>query len=239
MITDIAANVLHIRERIQSACVRVGRDASEIELMAVSKARPLLAVEEAHKQEISLFGENRVQEGIEKFASFKLHNEETASGNNVEIHLIGSLQRNKAKTAADFFHCIQSVDRLSLVEELGPLTLGRAYPLMILFEYHTGEESKSGFPDLDSLFRAAEKALTFPGLNPAGLMTIAPFTADTQAIRTSFRLCYNAREELKKRFPERSWPCLSMGMSGDFEIALEEGSTLVRIGTAIFGEARL
>jgi pyridoxal phosphate enzyme (YggS family) len=233
VINDIAANVLGIREKMQAACVRSGRDASEIELMAVSKLRPLAAVEEAHKQGISLFGESRVKEAIEKLASFELHKKKSA-----EIHLIGKLQRNKAKKAADFFDCIQSVDSLSLVEELGRLTLADK-PLMILFELHTGEESKSGFPDLDSLFRAAEKALVFPGLNPAGLMTIAPFTADEKAIRTSFRLCYNAREELKKRFPESNWPCLSMGMSGDFEIALEEGSTLIRIGTAIFGEAHL
>jgi pyridoxal phosphate enzyme (YggS family) len=231
---DIAANILRIRERMLAACVRAGRDISEIELMAVSKLQPLAAVQEAHKQGIRLFGESRVQEGIEKLAPFKeLHNKKSA-----EIHLIGNLQRNKAKKAADFFDCIQSVDRISLVEELGRLTSG-GQPLALLFEYHTGEESKSGFPDLDSLFKAAEKALTFPGLNPAGLMTMAPFTADEKAIRVSFRLCYNAREELKKRFPERGWPCLSMGMSGDFEIAIEEGSTLIRIGTAIFGESRL
>jgi pyridoxal phosphate enzyme (YggS family) len=231
---DIAANVLRIRERMQAACVRAGRDISEIELMAVSKLQSLAAVQEAHKQGIRLFGESRVQEGIEKLASFK----ELHKKNSAEIHLIGNLQRNKAKKAVDFFDCVQSVDRLSLVEELGRLT-PEEESLMILFEYHTGEESKSGFPDLDSLFRAAEKALAFPGLNPAGLMTMAPFTADEKAIRASFRLCYNAREELRKRFSGSNWPCLSMGMSGDFEIAIEEGSTLIRIGTAIFGEVHL
>jgi pyridoxal phosphate enzyme (YggS family) len=227
---NIAERILRIRERMSAACVRAGRDVSEVELMAVSKLQPLSAVEEAYKQGIRLFGESRVQEGTEKLLAFN---------DDAHIHLIGSLQRNKAKKAVGFFDCIQSVDRESLIEELGHLTLGRlTLPLMILLEYHTGEESKAGFPDLDSLFRAAEKVIAFPGLNPAGLMTMAPFTGDEKTVRTSFRLCYNAREELKKRFPqENNWSCLSMGMSGDFEIALEEGSTMVRIGTAIFGEA--
>jgi pyridoxal phosphate enzyme (YggS family) len=220
---------------MEAACVRAGRDVSEVELMAVSKLQPLSAVEEAYKQGIRLFGESRVQEGTEKLLAFN---------DDAHIHLIGSLQRNKAKKAVSFFDCIQSVDRESLIEELGHLTLGRLTlgrqkPLMILLEYHTGEESKAGFPDLDSLYRAAEKAIAFPGLNPAGLMTMAPFTGDEKTVRASFRSCYNAREELKKRFMKNNWSCLSMGMSGDFEIALEEGATLVRIGTAIFGDIHL
>jgi uncharacterized pyridoxal phosphate-containing UPF0001 family protein len=108
---------------------------------------------------------------------------------------------------------------------------------MILLELHTGEESKAGFPGLDSLFRGAEKALSLPGLKPAGLMTMAPFTADTGAVRASFRALVKAQGELEKRFGP-VWSCLSMGMTGDFETAIEEGSTLIRIGTAIFGERR-
>jgi uncharacterized pyridoxal phosphate-containing UPF0001 family protein len=104
-------------------------------------------------------------------------------------------------------------------------------------EFHTGEESKAGFPDLDGLFRGAEKALSWPGLKPAGLMTMAPFTADKEAVRSSFRALAKAQGELEKRFGGY-WSCLSMGMTGDFEIAIEEGSTLIRIGTAIFGERR-
>jgi len=104
-----------------------------------------------------------------------------------------------------------------------------------MLEYHTGEESKSGFPDLDSLFRAAELLNLFPGLRPSGLMTMAPFTDDKEAIRHSFKKLVLARDELEKRFPGY-WSSLSMGMTSDFEIAIEEGSTLIRIGTAIFGE---
>ncbi|MCL2832931.1 MAG: YggS family pyridoxal phosphate-dependent enzyme [Treponema sp.] len=228
---DIAAGILQIREKINDVCVRLGRDAGEIRLMAVSKMHPVEAVEAAWKDGIMLFGENRVQEGMQKFGQFR----ENYPGSGSEVHFIGRLQRNKAGKAANFFDCIQSVDRIELIDELGALTLGRNDPLMVFLEYHTGEESKAGFLDLDSLFRAAEKVLSFPGLRPAGLMTIAPFSTDAGAVRSAFRSCCKAREELGKRFPKNDWSCLSMGMTGDFEIALEEGSNLIRIGTAIFG----
>jgi uncharacterized pyridoxal phosphate-containing UPF0001 family protein len=110
---------------------------------------------------------------------------------------------------------------------------------MILLEYHTAEDSKSGYPDEDSLEGAAEKVLAYPGLRLEGLMTIAPFTDDRSRIRASFRSLLRARDKLASRFPECGWSCLSMGMTNDFEIAIEEGSTLLRIGTAIFGPRRL
>ena len=229
---DIAARLDSLEERIEAACRRSGRKRGEIELMAVTKFHPLENVEAAYGAGIRLFGENRVQEGKEKFTGFW---EQHPRDGSVRLHLIGSLQRNKAKAAASFFDCIQSVDRDSLVDELGNLTMGRECPLMVMLEYHTGEETKAGFPDMDSLFRAAEKALSFPGLRPVGLMTMAPFTGDEAEVRASFRKLLAARGELEKRFPGY-WPCLSMGMTGDFEIAIEEGSTLIRIGTAIFGE---
>ncbi|MDR2618573.1 MAG: YggS family pyridoxal phosphate-dependent enzyme [Treponema sp.] len=235
---DIKAGLSRIEERLAAACLRSGRKREEIRLMAVSKFHPLPAVEEAFKQGIRLFGENRVQEGTEKFAAFRETRRSGGDGRDgVEVHLVGSLQRNKAKKAAAFFDCIQSVDRDSLIDELGALTAGREKPLMILLELHTGEESKAGFPDTDSLYRGGEKAVSYPGLKPLGLMTMAPFSKDEKTIRSSFRRLREARDGLEKRFPlSGGWPCLSMGMSGDFELAVEEGSTLVRIGTAIFGE---
>jgi uncharacterized pyridoxal phosphate-containing UPF0001 family protein len=241
---DIAANIGSLEEKIEAACLRSGRKRSEIQVMAVTKFHPLESVEAAYNAGIMLFGENRVKEGKEKFTGFwERHPRDgslvsgagVANGAGPQLHLIGSLQRNKAKTAAAFFDCIQSIDRDSLVEELGNLTRERECPLMVMLEYHTGEESKAGFPDMDSLFRAAERALSFPGLRPIGLMTMAPFTGDGAAIRASFRKLVAARRELEKRFPGY-WSCLSMGMTGDFEIAVEEGSTMLRIGTAIFGE---
>jgi pyridoxal phosphate enzyme (YggS family) len=206
--------------------------------MGVSKFHGPEAVEEAWQGGLSLFGESRVQEAVEKFSGF------LESRQGAELHLIGSLQRNKAKTAASFFDCIQSVDRDVLIHELGKVAAGRGEPLGILLELHTGEESKSGFPDEESLFRAAEAALSWPTLRLRGLMTMAPYTGDEGLVRKSFRRLVKAQNALEARFPPEKenrcdWACLSMGMSGDFEIAVEEGSTLLRIGTGIFGERRI
>jgi pyridoxal phosphate enzyme (YggS family) len=225
----IGERISRLEERILAACRRSGRRREEVRLMGVSKFHGGEAVEEAFRGGIRLFGENRVQEGVKKFEALKtLHPD-------LELHLIGSLQRNKAGTAAVFFDAVQSVDRDALLEALGKAAAGRKDPLPVLLEFHTGEASKSGYPDTESLFRAAEKALVLPALRLAGLMTMAPFTDSEGEIRRSFRSLLRARGELEKRFPGY-WSCLSMGMTNDFEIAVEEGSTLLRIGTAIFGE---
>jgi pyridoxal phosphate enzyme (YggS family) len=198
--------------------------------MGVSKFHEFSEIEEAWNGGIRLFGESRVQEAVEKFTGFK------TSLAGAELHMIGSLQRNKAKTAVSLFDCIQSVDRDSLVTELGSLTSDRDSPLTILLELHTGESSKAGFLEEDHLFRAVEHVLSYPGLALGGLMTMAPYTGDEALIRAAFRSLVSVRNKLEARFPEGDWSGLSMGMSNDFEIAIEEGSTLIRIGTAIFGE---
>jgi pyridoxal phosphate enzyme (YggS family) len=229
---SIAGNIAQIEERILRACAAPGRRRDEITLMGVSKFHSREQVEEAWQGGIRCFGESRVQEGAEKFAGFG------ESHGGAELHLIGSLQRNKAKTAAAVFDCVQSLDRESLIHELGKRAEGREKPLPVLLELHTGEESKSGFPGMEELFRAAEIVLGYPALRLRGLMTMAPNTGDEGLIRSSFRQVVRARKELERRFPPEAdwnWSCLSMGMSGDFEIAIEEGSTLLRIGGAIFG----
>jgi pyridoxal phosphate enzyme (YggS family) len=227
---SIAKKKKKLEERIQKACDTAGRKRDEITLMGVSKFQPVERVREAWQAGIRYFGESRVQEGTEKFEAFRKEHPD------VLVHLIGSLQRNKAKTAAAFFDCIQSVDRQVLIGELEKYS-GREKPLPLLLELHTGEESKRGFSDLDGLFRAAEQILKSGSLRPRGLMTMAPFTENRDAIRRSFRLLAQAQKELEKRFPPAdNWTCLSMRMTGDFEIAIEEGSTLLRIGSAIFGE---
>jgi pyridoxal phosphate enzyme (YggS family) len=226
----MAEAVDRVNERIREACLRSGRDPAEVRLMGVSKFHESPALEEAWNGGIRLFGESRVQEAARKFTDFKPNHPGT------ELHMIGSLQRNKAKAAAALFDAIQSVDRDELIAELGALTDGREGPLMILLEMHTGESSKTGYPDIDSLCRAAERALSFPNLRIRGLMTMAPYTEDEKLIRASFRSLVSAKGRLESRFPACDWSCLSMGMSNDFEIAIEEGSTLVRIGTALFGE---
>jgi uncharacterized pyridoxal phosphate-containing UPF0001 family protein len=250
---SIAAALELIEERIQKACARSGRRREEIRLMAVSKFQSPAAIEEAWDCGIRLFGENRVQEAAEKFppSASGLGSGpagEPAAGTggaappgavsrpDCEVHMIGSLQRNKAKLAVRIFDCLQSVDREELITELGKHLGERDRPLGVLLELHTGEASKSGFPDEEGLLRGAEKILSIPGLAVRGLMTMAPFNAGERMIRDSFRALVHARRTLVSRFPQADWSCLSMGMSGDFEIAIEEGSTLLRIGTALFGE---
>jgi pyridoxal phosphate enzyme (YggS family) len=198
--------------------------------MGVSKFHSAAEVAEAWNAGMRLFGENRVQEAGGKFPSFIETHSET------ELHLIGSLQRNKAKQAVSLFDCIESVDRLSLVAELGKLSAEREKPLRMLLELHTGEESKAGFPNIDELFRGIELIHQFPHLKIEGLMTMAPYTDNKTLIRQSFRALVAAQKQAASRFPACDFSCLSMGMTNDFEIAIEEASTLLRIGTAIFGD---
>ncbi|MCL2174737.1 MAG: YggS family pyridoxal phosphate-dependent enzyme [Treponema sp.] len=226
---SIAGNIAKIEERLITALGRAGRKRDDVILMGVSKFVPVEMIKQAFDAGIRHFGESRVKEAGEKLNDFNDNHP------GAQIHLIGSLQRNKAKQAALFFDCIQSVDREELILELEKYSSLREKRLDILLELHTGEETKNGFADLESLFRAAELTLKSKTLKPLGLMTMAPFTSDTDVIRSSFRRLVKAQKELIKRFPNsENWSCLSMGMSNDFEIAIEEGSTLLRIGSAIF-----
>ena len=230
---NIQEAVLRVRERIEAACSRAGRDPREVRLMGVSKFHGADEVRSAWDAGVTLFGESRVQEAMGKFPALK------SEQPTLELHLIGSLQRNKAKIAVDLFNCVQSVDRDELLLELAKRAATMNRTIEILLELHTGEESKAGYPDADSLYHAAELALASGSLKLAGLMTMAPFTEDESVIRPSFRSLRAAKEGLARRFPEAEWSTLSMGMSNDFEIAVEEGSTLVRVGTAIFGRPSL
>jgi pyridoxal phosphate enzyme (YggS family) len=233
---SIAARIAAIEERIAQACLRSGRKREEITLMGVTKFVPAQAVAEAWKAGLRCFGESRVQEAAAKFT-------ESADkfGGTVlqgELHLIGALQRNKVKLAVSLFDCIQSVDRESLAAELAKHTAGRDNPLPLLLEFRTGEDSKSGFTSADELFRTVDLILACPSLRIRGLMTIAPNTGDEKVLRGAFRRLVQVRQELERRFSadRHSWDCLSMGMSGDFETAVEEGSTMLRIGSFLFGE---
>jgi pyridoxal phosphate enzyme (YggS family) len=239
---SIAENLEAIEERIAQACLRCGRKREEITLMGVTKFQPVEAVDEAWKAGLRCFGESRVQEAAAKFENFREGHPDT------ELHLIGALQRNKAKLAASLFDSVDCLDRESLAVELTKHTAARnsgsqREPLPVLLEFRTGEDSKSGFTSLDDLFRTVELILACPSLSIRGLMTIAPNTREDKILRSAFRRLVEVRQELERRFPAesrptegRNWNCLSMGMSGDFETAIEEGSTLLRVGTAIFGE---
>jgi len=224
---SVAENIAKLEERIQKACACARRKREEVTLMGVSKFVPIEQIDEAYRCGIRCFGESRVKDAEEKLASFK------SERSDARFHLIGSLQRNKAKQAALFFDCIQSADRDEIIIELAKHSPQRQEPLEILLELHTGEETKSGYQSIEALFKAAELVLESPKLKLAGLMTMAPFTADTDLVRSSFRQLASARDEIDKRFPGNV-SCLSMGMSNDFDIAIEEGATLIRIGGAIF-----
>jgi hypothetical protein len=230
--SPIAESIARVRERLEAAAVRSGRNPAEIRLMAVSKFHGADAVEEAYSAGMRLFGESRVQEAKEKFTPL------LAAHADLELHLIGGLQRNKAKYAADLFSCVQSIDRDEILMELSRRSAAAGRTLDILFELHTGEESKAGYPDFGALRRAVDLAAGLPCLRVRGLMTMAPYTEDQIPVRAAFRSLRQARDRLAALYPALDFSVLSMGMTGDFEIAVEEGSTLIRVGTAIFGERR-
>jgi len=226
----IAAAIEAVRERIAGACRRVGRLAASVELLAVTKFNPAAAVEAAYAAGIRSFGENRVQEADAKFASL------AGSIPGGRIHLLGHLQSNKAKKAVELFDCIQSIDSMEILNEVAKRAAAAGKVIDVLFELHTGEESKSGFSDADEMWRAMERAMTVPSVRPRGLMTMAPYCDDEATIRSSFRMCAAAFAKARSEFGAQAIDTLSMGMTNDLELAIEEGSTMVRVGTAIFGQ---
>ncbi|MBP5603836.1 MAG: YggS family pyridoxal phosphate-dependent enzyme [Treponema sp.] len=229
---DVKRNLETIKNKINDAEIKSGRAPGSVKLMAVSKFHPAEAVTEAINAGQFLFGENRVQEAYSKFPSIIQTNPET------ELHMIGQLQTNKVRHAVEISSCIESVDRIELISEIEKQCSKINKKIKILFEYHTGEESKSGFTTKDELYKALEalKNGSFPHVIPAGFMTMAPFTDNEALVRKSFITLRELAETIKSEYPMFELNELSMGMSGDFELAIEEGSTLVRIGTAIFGE---
>ena len=230
--SGIKDRLLIIKNKISQAEIKAGRPENSVKLMAVSKFHPAEAVEEAFGSGQFLFGENRVQEASEKFPPL------IAQHPQICLHMIGQLQSNKVKKAVSIASCIQSVDRLDLLKEIEKQTSKLEKNIEVLFEVHTGEESKSGFASEAALYEAIEACARgdFPHIIPKGFMTMAPFTDDEKLIRKSFSSLRQLSEKLKTQFPALPLTELSMGMSGDFELAIEEGSTLVRVGTAIFGE---
>lgn len=240
----VCDRVQRIAERMAQAAHRAGRPAGSTRLMAVSKFHPAAAVEAAYAAGMRLFGESRVQEALSKFDPALRAKLPGAS-----LHMIGTLQSNKINKALAGFECIQSISSSVLLEAVAARVLktGREFP--VLLELHTGEESKSGFPDTDALLKAVEEELErvqsgfyrdagSGRLRLAGLMTMAPYTDKVSELRRSFRTLAAAAEAVRTRFGLAQFTELSMGMSGDYEIAIEEGSTLVRVGTAVFGERR-
>jgi PLP dependent protein len=228
---SIAENVARVRERIRLAASRAGRDPDAITLMGVSKTFPAEAIREAYDAGVRVFGENRVQEFAGKADALReLHD--------ARWHLIGHLQSNKAAKAADLFHAVDSVDSLKLADKLNDAARAAGKTLRVLIEINVGgEAAKSGIaPGSAELDRLLAEAPRFANLAFRGLMTVPPYAEDPQGAQPFFRKLREVREQIAGRgLPRISMNELSMGMSHDFEVAIEEGSTCIRVGTAIFG----
>ncbi len=223
----IAENLSKIVERIEAAAQRAGRRAGEVRLMVVTKTQPRDLVGEAYSAGARLFGENRIGEAEEKYRGFH---------DDAELHMIGHLQRNKAGRAAALVRCVQSIDKTETAAALEKHCSSAGRSLDLLLEVNTsGEASKEGFHSDEELFTSLEEILAMEHLRPRGLMTVAALTDDKKEIRRCFRRLVALREAVRSRYRLEGFDELSMGMTSDFEIAIEEGSTLVRVGTAVFG----
>ena len=219
---SVAENLERVRERIELACQKAGRDPIEVTLVGVTKTVGPEAVVEAYEAGLRDFGENRVQEAVAKIDAVE------QLGVQPSWHLIGHLQRNKVKAAAGRFAIIHSVDSLRLAE-----ALSRRYQtdVLVLLEVNVAQDAaKYGFAP-EEVAAALSEIAVLPHLDVRGLMTIAPITSGPEETRPVFRRLRELRDEL-------ALDELSMGMSGDFEVAIEEGATMVRVGTAIFGLRR-
>ncbi|MHB8501585.1 MAG: YggS family pyridoxal phosphate-dependent enzyme [Candidatus Acidiferrales bacterium] len=226
--TSIRENLLRVQQRIFAAAKRAGRRGEEITLIGVSKTHPAEAIREAYAAGLRHFGENRVQEWEGKQSGIQ--------GLNATWHLIGHLQSNKAAKASKLFHSIDSVDDFALAQRLDRArSESRADgKLRVLIEVHIAkEEAKSG-ADVEALPVLAEQIATLPVLELTGLMCIPPFAENAEEARPYFRRLRELRDSLAKQVG-LALPVLSMGMSHDFEVAIEEGATEVRVGTALFG----
>jgi PLP dependent protein len=235
---DIANNVNDVQRRIEAACLRAGRDPSEITVVAVSKTRTLADIKAAYACGLRHFGENRVEE-----AQAKIPEVETQLGSHITWHMIGHIQSRKARDAAQFAHVVHSVDSVKLARRLERAARegGRILPVLVECNV-SGEGSKYGFDASDKdrweeLHEPMVEIARCSNLQLRGLMTMAPIVEDPELARPVFVKLRRLRDALETSLPGLQLPELSMGMTDDFEVAVEEGATMLRIGRAIFGPA--
>jgi PLP dependent protein len=242
--TEIAHNLTRVRERIAQAAQRSGREPTDVTLIAITKTHPAESVVTAYQAGVRHFGENRVEEGTTKIPAVQA----AIAGPRPKWHMVGHIQSRKAQAVVEGFDYVHSVDRLKVARRLNRFAKEAGLKMPALLECNvSGEESKFGFglqhweQDVtrkEDFFAVVEEMLALPGLAIQGLMTMAPFVSDPETVRPVFASLRRLLDMLRERFPSEDWHHLSMGMSDDFEVAVEEGSTMVRIGRAIFG-ARL
>jgi len=241
--TALEANLRSVQERIAAAAKRAGLDPVGVTLVAVTKTQPTEVIRAAYDLGLRHFGENRVEEAEAKVGELPP---------DITWHMIGHVQSRKAERAASLFHVVHSVDSVKLAQRLERASAARAKPLLVLLELNvSGEAGKYGFPaerwaedtaqgagaftgQGAALLAAIAEIAALPHLQVQGLMTMAPIVADPEQARPVFARVRQLRDELSAAFPHVHWPHLSMGMTDDFEVAVEEGATLVRIGRAIF-----
>ncbi|HTI14343.1 MAG TPA: YggS family pyridoxal phosphate-dependent enzyme [Dictyobacter sp.] len=230
----LAANIAAVRARITAAAQKVDRDPADITLVAVSKTKPLELVQIAYNLGMRHFGENRVQEALTKIAAF--HPQD------ISWQMIGHLQTNKSNKVVGAFDCIHSVDSLHLAQTLQrhaeKVSQERqtAFRQPILLQVNiSGENTKEGLT-AEEVFTVARQIVALPNLEVQGLMTVAPLVHDPEEVRPVFRNLRLLRDRLRNEVSEGSWHHLSMGMTDDYTVAIEEGATIVRVGRAIFGE---
>jgi len=222
----IAENIKRLKDRIERKCAEVNRNPEDITLVAVSKNFSVIEINDVFKEGIKNFGENKAQELIPKYNQLK---------DKVIWHFIGHLQRNKVRFAIEAAEYIHSVDSLLIASEINKRAAKINKIQKVLLQVKTSEEeTKSGMTEESEIFDLAEYCQEFPNIDLVGLMTISPFTDDQNLIRKSFSYLRNLKDELNSKGIKLKE--LSMGMTSDFEIAIEEGSTILRVGTAIFGE---
>jgi pyridoxal phosphate enzyme (YggS family) len=240
-LTPIAENLARLEESIAAACRRAARARGEVELMAVSKTFPAASIAEAAALGLRLFGENRVQEFQAKapeLAGWRAEGSNAAADEPIVVHLIGHLQSNKAARAAEFFDAVDSLDSMRLAERLNEAAgrLGKRIPVLIEVKL-SPEETKAGLePESMEASALLERLPDFENLETQGLMTIAPWGVAEDVTRECFRSLRTWRDRWTVAHARLDLRVLSMGMSGDFELAIEEGATRVRIGTALFGK---
>ena len=224
----IAENIRSVEQRIQAACARAGRRRDEVTLICVTKTMPVTDLQEAYDEGQRNFGENRVQEITEKYPLLP---------DNIRWHMIGHLQRNKVKYLMDRVVMIHSVDSASLARTISKEAVKAGRTMDILLEVNAaGEESKFGL-SYEEVLPLVREIAPLPGLHICGLMTVAPYTDDPETNREFFKKLRDLSVDIDRQSIDNvSMHTLSMGMTGDFEVAIEEGATHIRVGTAIFGK---
>ncbi|EGA65246.1 YggS family pyridoxal phosphate-dependent enzyme [Vibrio brasiliensis] len=229
--TSIQQNIEQITSQIEVAQQKCGRGRGSVQLLAVSKTKPIEAILEAAQAGQTAFGENYVQEGANKVIHFAQHHPEL----NLEWHFIGPIQSNKSRHVAENFAWVHTVDRAKIAQRLNDQRPQGLEPIQVLIQVNTsGESSKSGI-DNEEIFAIAELISSLPNLTLRGLMSIPANVSDYQSQLAAFTQLAQLKDKLAQQFPEQNIDTLSMGMSGDMDAAIEAGSTMVRIGTAIFG----